>query len=497
LPVPIKNALRPILVILLLASGACTEPQGNALRFGLSAGAVTLDPRYATDAVSHRINRLIYERLVDFDGNFHAVPRLARWKVLSPLHYRFTLGEKGRVFHDGRRLTAGDVRATYVSILDAGDISPHKAMLSGIEHIEVINEETIDFHLYVADPLFPGRLAIGILPEDLIDAGHPFHRQPVGSGRMKFLDWPGEDRLRLQRVSDGQIFEFITVRDSTVRVLKLLRGELDLVQNDVPVELLEWLKSKPDIVIEAGRGDTFTYLGFNLRDPHVGRLIVRQAIASALDREAIIRHVLGKAARQAGALLPPDHWSGHPDLDGYKYDPERSRQLLKQAGYDQANPLRITYKTSNNPLRVRLATIIQYQLGQVGIGVDLQSYDWGTFYGDIKSGNFQMYSLSWVGLKMPDIFRYIFHSASVPPAGANRGYYNDEHADALIRNAEIRPRLEDMAKIYRELQAYLHKQLPYVPLWYEDNLLARRRNVTGYTLSADGNYDGLLSVERR
>jgi peptide/nickel transport system substrate-binding protein len=338
---------------------------------------------------------------------------------------------------------------------------------------------------------------IGILPKELIEADHPFNRLPVGSGKMKFLDWSSEDRLRLKRVSDGQAIEFITVKDSTVRVLKLLRGEIDLVQNDIPVELLEWLNNRPDIVIDTERGDTFTYIGFNLRDPHVGRLIVRQAIASALDREAIIKHVLGRAARKAGALLPPDHWSGHPDLTGHAYDPERSRRLLKEAGYDQATPLRITYKTSNNPLRVRLATIIQYQLRQVGIEVDLRSYDWGTFYGDIKSGKFQMYSLSWVGLKMPDIFRYVFHSTSLPPAGANRGYYNDEQADILIKTAEIRMHLEEKAKVYRELQAYLLDQLPYVPLWYEDNLLARRKNITGYALSADGNYDGLITAKKQ
>ncbi len=485
-----------ISVLFLFLCSACTQQYDNTIRFGLSTAPVTLDPRYATDAVSHRINRLIYRRLVDFDENFHAVPSLADWEQLEPSLYRFTLGREGRRFHNGDYLTADDVKVTYDFILDPVNVSPHLAVLNMIEKIEVIDEDTIDFYLRDADPLFPGRLVIGILPQRLIMSDYPFHHSPVGSGVVKFMDWQSEDILRLQRLNDVQEIHFITVKDSTVRVLKLLRGEIDLIQGDLPFELLAWLKENHDIAVETERGNTFTYLGFNMNDPVLGQLIVRRAIALALDRDAIIKYVLGEAARKAGTLLPPDHWSGHSLLDGYVYMPGEARNLLKQAGYDQMNPLRFTYKTSNNPLRVRLATIIQYQLQQVGIDVDIRSYDWGTFYGDIKSGNFQMYSLSWVGLNTPDIFRYVFHSTSIPPIGANRGRYNDATVDTLIEMAERRSDLEEQANIYRKLQEYLHEQLPYIPLWYEDNILARRKNITGYTLFTDGNYDGLLTAQK-
>ena len=124
---------------------------------------------------------------------------------------------------------------------------------------------------------------------------------------------------------------------------------------------------------------------------------------------------MGKSARQAEALLPPEHWAGNSDLVSLDYNPDKSRRLLAQAGYNDSSPLRIIYKISNDPFRLRLATIIQSQLKSVGIEVEIRSYDWGTFYGDIKEGRFQMYSLSWVGLKIPDIFYYIFHSKSIPP----------------------------------------------------------------------------------
>ena len=298
------------------------------------------------------------------------------------------------------------------------------------------------------------------------------------------------------RYSDHQTVRFLTVRDPTVRVLKLIRGEVDILQGDLPPEMTRWLSQQPAIRVETKEGNTFAYVGFNLEDPVTSRLEIRKAIAHAIDRDAIIEYVMGRAARKAGALLPPAHWSGHPGLNGYVYDPDAARRLLREAGYGDANPLQLTYKTSNDPFRLRLATIIQYQLKAAGIHVNIRSYDWGTFYGDIKAGRFQMYSLSWVGLKMPDIFRYLFHSSAVPPDGANRGRFKDARVDALIEAAEATPDLEQQAGLYRDLQAYLLEQLPYVPLWYEDTILVTRADISGYALAADGNYDGLMTVTR-
>jgi peptide/nickel transport system substrate-binding protein len=481
---------------LILTLGACGGPSHAALRFGLASAPVTLDPRFATDAASARIDRLLYRRLVDFDAHFQPVPDLASWQVLAPDHYRFTLGKDGRHFHDGSRLTAADVKATYDFILDPAHASPHRATLAVIRRIAVVDDDTVDFYLKAPDPLFPGRLVIGILPAAQIAAGRAFNHDPLGSGPFRFVAWPEPGRLELQRLRDGQVFQFLTVRDPTVRLLKLQRGELDMVQNDLPPEMIRYAERRPELQVVRGRGTNFTYLGFNMQDPVTGQQAVREAIAYALDRKAIIRYVLDGAARPASALLPPDHWAGDPGLPQYPYDPAKARALLKAAGYGD-RVLHIVYKTSNDPFRVRLATVIQQQLGAVGIDVDLRSYDWGTFYGDIKAGRFQMYSLSWVGIKMPDIFRYAFYSDEVPPVGANRGHFVSPVADHLIDAAQSVTDPAQQADYYRQLQRYLWEQLPYVPLWYEDHVFVARRGISGYTLARDGSYDGLEQVELR
>lgn len=457
---------------------------------------VTLDPRYATDAASSRINRLLYDRLVDFDDALNPIPALASWRRLSPTRYRFTL-TKDAVFSDGEPLTMADVRATYVSILDSSTASPHRMSLTNIRSMSLVDDRVLDFTLEKPDLLFPGRLSIGILPSDLIGKAHPFNTRPVGSGAFSFVEWPDEGHLLLERKRDGLKVGFIAVKDPTVRVLKLMRGEIDMLQNDLPPELIDYLARQPGIHVQRAPGSKFAYLGFNLDDPVSGNPAVRNAVAVGIDREAIIRNVLGGAARPATSLLPPDHWAGNPDLAPPVYDPDRARAILTEGGLTGDRRPQLVYKTSNDPFRLRIATILQQQLALVGVDVVLRSYDWGTFYGDIKAGRFQMFSLMWVGIKLPDIFRYVFDSASVPPNGANRGRYRSPEVDRLIDRAEAAGNRDDAVKAYRPLQAHIMRDLPYVPLWYEDNVFVRRDTVMGYRIAMDGNFDGLNMVTRR
>jgi peptide/nickel transport system substrate-binding protein len=475
---------------------ACGEPEVDSIRFGLATAPTNLDPRFATDATSERINRLLYERLVDFDEHARPVPSLAVWDKPSEHHYRFRLADAGRLFHDGTRLSAEDVAATYRSVLDSDTASPHRGTLEMIERIEVVDADTLDFFLNRADVLFPGYLSIGILPAAGIETGAAFHHRPVGSGPFRLRSWPESGRLELVRISDRQVFVFEQVHDPTMRVLKLMRGEVDILQNDLPPELLHYLAGQDDIDVQKHTGSNFSYLGFQLQDKDTGKWEVRRAIALAIDRQAIIRYVFRGAARPASALLVPEHWAGNPELAGIDTDLDTARALLADAGYGAGNPLRISYKTSSDPFRVRIATILQQQLARAGIEVDVQSYDWGTFYGDIKAGRFEVYSLAWVGVKSPDIFRYAFHSQSLPPSGANRGRLDDARVDRMIEQAMTTTDTEQQAAIYAGLQARLLEQLVYVPLWYEDQYFAARDDITGYRLATDGNYDALLSASR-
>ncbi|MGD8999853.1 MAG: ABC transporter substrate-binding protein [Granulosicoccaceae bacterium] len=482
----------------MLSLAACSASESpHAIRFALSTAPVSLDPRHATDATSARLNRLLYARLVDFDAQSRVVPALAHWQQLDTQHYRFVLHDRYRHFHNGQTLQATDVAATYAYVLDAANGSPYRAPLAHISRIEVLDNDTIDFYLDRPDALFVERLTIGVMPAELIAQGHDFHRQPIGSGAFRFVAHNGAGDISLERIADRQQFRFLEVRDPTVRVLKLLRGEVDMLQNDVAPELINWLADREGIRLQRRHGSNFSYLGINHAEPALSDRRVREAIACAIDRQQLIRYLLADGARPAQSLLPPEHWAGHPDLPKQHCTAREASALLRQAGYDAHNKPRLVYKTSTDPLRVRLATVVREQLNSAGFDVQVQSLDWGTFYADIKSGNFELYSLTWVGIRSPDSFEYIFHSRSLPPAGANRGRYVNQQADTLIDTALAQTNVKAMLPSLLALQQLLNEDLVYVPLWYEDHVVAMREQLTGYMLSADGNYDGLANVSLR
>jgi peptide/nickel transport system substrate-binding protein len=460
---------------------ACSQPDhANDIRFALAQAPLNLDPRYASDAASERINRLIYQPLMDFDDRSVPVGDLADWEELEPTRYRFTLKPDRRPFHDGSHVTAKDVAATYRSLLDMRN-SPHTAEFANIHGMEVISDDVIDFLLREPDPDFPARVIIGILPAAFIEKGHDFAHHPIGSGPLRFVSWDGV--LRLERVSDGQLFTMMEVRDPTVRVLKLLRGEVDLLQGDLPPELVRHLQQRPEVEVKSSPGTNFSYLGFNMQDPQLKTLLIRQAIAHAIDRPAVIQHALVPGSRLAETILPPEHWAGNPGLVSRNYDPQRARELLELAGVEL--PLRLDYKTSTDAQRVRLATILQAQMRPAGIELEIRSLDWGTFFDDVTHGKFQLYGLTWVGIKTPDIYRLAFHSQSVPPHGANRGQFMDGEVDFMIDTGDWQ------GASYR-----IHKLLPYVPLWYEGQFAAMRKGLTGYSPKPDGKWDDLATIRR-
>ena len=473
------------LILLLLCAGliACQPEQTprQDIRFAVAQAPITLDTRYATDAASARVNRLLYRSLVSFDSASKVVPDLATWQLLSPTQYRFKLSAVGRAFHDGSALNAEDVQATYLSLMALKD-SPLSAEFANIEQIKVLDADTVDFYLKQADSAFPSKLTIGILPAKTIAAGGDVGQHPIGSGPLKFENW--QHVLKLKRVNDGQNITLLEVKDPTVRVLKLLRGEVDILQGDLPPELVKYLKKQNAVSVQEVAGANFSYLGFNCQDKTLANLKVRQAVAHAINRPAIIQQALVGGTRHAGAILPPEHWAGNADLQAYEYNPDLSRQLLQEAGIQL--PLKITYKTSTDPQRVRLATIMQAQMREAGIELEIKSLDWGTFFEDVKQGNFQLFGLTWVGINTPDIYVKAFASDNIPPQGFNRGRFADAHLDALLAKQD-----------WKAATSYIHQQLPYVPLWYEGQFAATRNDIQAYTPKADGNWDDLAQVTRR
>lgn len=465
--------------MVLLAS--CSQQNNHAeINFAIAQAPLNLDPRYATDAASERVNRLIYQPLVDFDEASKPVAVLANWQVIDDKHYRFTLNKNRALLQNGAILTAIDVKATYNSLLALKD-SPLTAEFSNIDNIQVEDENALIFNLKQPDKHFPAKLIIGILPKDLIEKGHDFSHNPVGNGPLQFVSW--QNKLLLKRTQDGQLISLQEVKDPTVRVLKLLRGEADLIQGDLPPELVKHLQRKLEVIVKTSVGANYSYLGLNMQDPVLKQLKVRQAIAYAINRQAIIDKVMVSNSRIAGAILPPEHYAGNNSLIPYDYNPALSKKLLLEAGIKL--PLKLVYKTSTDAQRVRFATILQAQMLPAGIELEIKSLDWGTFFADVKQGNFQLFGLTWVGIKTPEIYAKAFGSQNFPPNGFNRGRYADVELDKLLANED-----------WQAATARIHAQLPYIPLWYEGQFAAMAKNITNYSPKPDGNWDDLATITK-
>ena len=471
-----------LLILLLgLCLLACKPTENNSeIKFAIAQAPLNLDPRYATDAASERINRLIYQPLVDFDAASRPAPILARGDAINALEYQFIL-QKQATFHSGDALTAHDVKATYDSILKLQD-SPHTAEFSNIADIKVKDEKTVIFTLKQSDTHFISKLIIGILPKSLIDINHDFSHNPIGSGALKFVSWQHD--LQLKRISDDQLITLQEVKDPTVRVLKLKKGEVDLIQGDLPPELVKHLQKMSEVQVHTGLGANYSYLGLNMQDPILSKQIVRLALAHAINRQAIIDKVMVQNTRIAGAILPPEHYAGNDALKPYDYNPALAKKLLLEAGIKL--PLKLVYKTSTDAQRVRFATIMQAQMRPAGIELEIKSLDWGTFFADVKAGNFQLYGLTWVGIKTPEIYAKAFGSAYFPPNGFNRGRHADAKLDALLAQEN-----------WPIATQHIHTQLPYIPLWYEGQFAAFNKNISNYSPKSDGNWDDLAIIKRK
>ncbi len=472
----------------------------GTLVIGIEGEPVDLDPAYATDAYSTQIARLCFEGLMRFDEHGVLVPDLARSvTIVDDTHIVFTL-KKGITFQDGSPFTAGDVAATLYRIIRSKTFSPYREALSHIKDVTVRGPHTIGIELKQPYAPILTALTIGIIPHRLAGKSALSVRELIGTGPYRLTGFKRSDSVTLEAYRDyrkkppaiGHVVFRIIPNDLT-RVLELEKGSVDLLVDSVPPDSVRSLMRDPDIRVMTGQGNNYEYLGFNLRDPVLRNKMVRRAIAHAIDRRDIITYVLFGQAGPAAGILPPWNRAYNAKVRQYAYDPARAMRLLDLAGFPEKHGYRFTidYKTSDNPLSITVAQAIAYQLGQVGIKVNLRSYEWATFYNDVRHGNFQMYSLRWVGVMDPDILYYAFDSHAVPPYGANRGYYANPEVDGLLERAQSMLDINKALPLYLRVQDIVAEDLPYVSLWYMNDIAAMRRRVRGFRLTPGGGFTGI------
>jgi peptide/nickel transport system substrate-binding protein len=416
---------------------------------------------------------------------------------------------KGIRFHDGRPLTAKDVKWTIDSMTNGTVISSKTATTSyqHIAGIEAPDECTVIFHMKEPDSGLLWNLsdgALGIVP---FGSGKEFNANPIGSGPFKFVKNEQDNEVIVVRNDDYwadkpkvQRVRFAVVPDPTTRVLELRKGSADIEINALTADMIRSLRSDRTVQIEQAPGTAVQYLGFNLRDPVLRDLRVRQAVAYAIDLRPIIEYLWRDLVRPTASVIPLQHWAYDTNLRPYPHDPEKARQLLQQAGYSaqSGKRLHLVMKTSNTEEASRLlAVVLQQQLRQVGIDLEIRTFEFATFYADVVNGAFQMYTLRWVGgsNQDPEIFEYILDSKSFAPRRANRSYYSNPEVDAWIAEARTEMDQNKRKALYAEIQQQALKDLPSLNLWSLDNVIVHTTRVRNVHPDPIGNYDFLREAD--
>ncbi len=473
---------------------------------GIESQPLQLDPRHSTDANSVRIGNLIYSSLLRFDEHLRLRAELAAsWHRLDERNYEFTLRNDVR-FHTGQPLTVADVKYTFESMLDPATRSPKRGLLKHLAAVEQTGTHRLRFQLNAPHAPFVEQFTLGVVP-----AGSPSKNQPPpGSGPFMLESVDSGEKVVLKANPDyfdgkpalpGLVFKIVP--DAMVRVLEFKKGAIDFMQNDLEPDMLPWLKNNTGADIGVHQGTTYQYIGINMTHPILNKVKVRQALALAIDRDAIVRHLLKNMGDAASGLLAPINWAFDDSVQHWPHDPQKAKRLLDEAGHadpDGSGPLprfRLSFKTTNIDLRRRIAEALKEQLQKVGIELEIRSYEWGTFFSDVKKGNFHLYSLAWVGVMDPDIQYQIFHSASVPPNGDNRGRYTNAEVDRLLEKGRMEFDEVERKRIYGRVQKLLAEDLPCVPLWWWKNVVVKQPSVKGFVPYPDGDLISFKNVSLR
>jgi peptide/nickel transport system substrate-binding protein len=502
-----------LLFLILFGISSCsrtvaTEP--GVVNFLIESMPVNLDPRIGTDGQSERIDSLIFDSLVELDARRIPHGDLAvSWETPNPVTYVFHL-RSGVKFQDGRALTSADVKYTFDSILNGSIVSPKRGALRLVKSIDAPDSGTVIFHLsepnggFLTDICRP---EFGVVP---VGAGSEVTQHPVGSGPFRFVSAEQDDNIVLERNPDYfrgapkiEQVRFRIVPEAIVRALELRKGTADLEMSSLAPDMIPVLREQPNLDVTERPGTNYAYIAFNFEDGIVAKREVRQALAYATNRDEIVKYLYRGQARLADGALPENSWAYEPDISRYDYDPQRAEQLLESAGFPRNSEnggmrLQLTLKTTTEESTRLLGAVLQEQWRKVGVDLELRPMEIATLGSEIARGDFQMYTLRWIGVNNdPEFYEFAFSSKRVPPMGGNRGHYRNAQVDQLLDEARVEDEQEKRQVLFGDVQKIIAGDLPYISLWFMDNISVHRKRISDVQLSPTGDYDFLRSIEAR
>ena len=517
-----------VLAGLLLGTGPAVAQ--TTFVFANQGEPVSLDPAIITDGISNRITRQIYEGLVKYKGaTTEVIPALAeKWEVSKDgTVWTFTL-RKGVKFHDGTPFDAAAVawnfdrwrlskHPQHENQIKAGQtFEYYEAQFGGfddkslITKVEAVNPFTVRITLKTPQGPFLANLAMFVFdlvsPKAVEKDGVNFGKNPVGTGPFKFVEWKVGQEVILEANKDYwdkanapkvQRVIIRNIKDNSQRLAALKAGEihgmLGLNPDDVKVVRAD---ANLQIILRPPNNTGYVAFNYKVKEFQDGR--VRQAVAQAVNKKAIVDALYGGLGLVAKEFQPPALWGYNKDLKDYEYNPQQARELLKDAGFGSGlkeitwadgkrEPLQLWYMPVSRPYfpnPKEIAEAIAADLAKVGITVQLQTTDWTVYLDKRKNGQLPLYMLGWTGDNGdPDNFVCYFFCF---PGASREGFYANPGLTEVLMEAQKLIVQDKRAPLYRKAEQLIHDDVSRVFIANNQPPLAFSKKVKGYVPNPTG-----------
>lgn len=487
------------------SGGSGISGEKKVLRIGTEADIDNLNLQTQQNAINNVVLKNTHQTLVFFNNGSRGDdvrfdPCLATdWTFEDDTHILMHLRDDVH-FNDEAKtpMTAEDVKFT----LDMAMDNLVATALAGYVGCEIVDDYTIRIEIETYNNEFVQSLAsvpLSIQSKKAYDDGveDPYY---IGTGPYKFDEWVEGEYCRLVKVEDywgndlpaddnlapgaSDVIEFRPYIEASSRVIALQTGEIDVCVNP-PINELQYLEEDENVTVYEQPGTRLFYFAFNVTKAPWDNQTLRQAVACAIDRDAVLQAaVYGKGTPQT-TILNRGLWGFYDDMEGFDYDVDRAKSLMAEAGYPNGG-ISTTLSYSNGAPYEQIATVIQANLKAIGIDVTLSPMEEATHKSNCVDGGQELFLWRWnEDSKVDFVYRDLFYTGS----GSNYHHYSDPKADELIDQVATEKDQDVRLAAAQELQEYLVDACPQVPLYIANLVIAYNKNLQGTYLYGGGNHD--------
>jgi len=468
----------------------------------------------------------VFNRLVDFTpGTTDLVPSLAESWEISPdgtvytFHLRKNVKfQSNKQFRPSRDFNADDVIFSFMRQMDPKN--PYHNVSGGtysnfeslelstlIKSIDRVDDHTVRFTLAHPEAPFLADLAwyfasihSAEYADAMLKAGTPekVDMNPIGTGPFELVQYQKDSRILYKAFPEywqGKAkldrLVFSITPDASVRYAKLEKNECQVMPFPNPADL-DKMRANPDITLEQKAGLNTGFLAFNTTKAPTDNVKVRQALAMAINKPAIIEAIFKGTGTVAKIILPPGVWSADKDLKDYDYDPEQAKVLLQQAGVKPGTEIALwamPVQRPYNPNARRMAEMIQSDWAKIGIKASIVSYEWGEYLKRVRSGEHQAALMGWTtATGDPDNFFGPLYSCTSAQGGSNSSKWCYQPFEKLITEARAEPDQGKRTALYLQAQQMMHDQMPAVMIAHSTIFEPVRKSVSGYQVDPFGKH---------